>query len=308
MRFLLSSDKYHMNKAKAIGAAAFLILSYITSYSQTEAVLSLDSEYYGAFFDRTRPVQFSNSGRLIRGHLKRNYAVGPMTFAAGTEIKFFVDGRVSEGTLANGFDVERIAFLPGKISFYFNGKVLSAKVKAGSSHRNFIAPVDINLSFDDKGNFTVFGAADASVLNLNIFGTTLQPTTVTLAYDERTSEYKLHRGGIALPTLAGVLHIGRNRSGQPLRAEPVIMPLRSTFIYNFNRPSEADNLIECDTQWNYEGTFVINGMDFGLRPTLCFKDGKLHVVRVAQPRTIGTFNYAANDHVLLNSAGNIIPN
>lgn len=289
--------------------SAVVISAIIGSPARAQdATLATDAEVNGALI-AVGPITFQRDGSIARATLKADFVSDGLNYKAGTTIEFFADGRISRGQLADaapfGTD-QQWQLLPGPVQFYPNGGLQSANMKAGSRDANVELPVDmaVNLTIDRR--FGLMSPISLTGLQYRFWGRTLrngQP--VTFVYDRLAQRYVMTRGMAGAPQLAGTLVTERDIYRLPTTVLPVVVPTLSTFNFHSRNVDFAANRSEYD-EWYYEGTFAINGYNFGLRPRLYFVESRLVRVQLSQNITIDGIPYVSGNVISLNDAGKIV--
>lgn len=269
--------------------------------------LATDAEHHGASIAAGQ-VEFHNVGTFSKGILKTDYVRNGLTYKTGTLIEFFTDGRVAAGTLAAGTALpgrENIVLVPGFIRFHANGGIQSAPLKAGSRDLNVVLPVDMNVGFTPDGLFTTMSPISNAFLTYFFDNRTLRNGgAVEFAYDRQQGRYFMTRGTVGASQIVSSLVTARSALGIPTTVVPVVVPPVSTFTLSSRNPIYSDNP-QYD-YWYYEGTFTINGYNFGSRPRLYIKESRLFAVQISQALTIDGVQYPSNAVISLNDVGKII--
>lgn len=288
-------------------AGGLLILSLLVfcgASGAQETPLVGDAEYAGALLSGGKPVSFYSSGRVSGGTLKKEFRYGPYVLAANSAITFYQDGSVSTGTLSQAATDGRYSFAPGRVAFHPNGTVAQANVPAGLTVANLQIPVAANVSFDDSGNvssFTTDIPQNITVLRRSVS----TGNGVWLYFDETNKRYLVSKGTVADPQLVARVVTKYNAVGLPEAVTPIIVPYASGFqllvpdgLYaNGQRSSE---------RWIMQGSFVLNGKNFGNGPTLIVRDMQLLAVQLAQAVLIDGVQYKPYDVINLDSRGQIV--
>ena len=270
--------------------------------ADSTATLAADSEHNGALFDRTKPVQFYNSGRFSRGTLKSDFSLGSATYAAGTDLFFYEDGTVLSGTLRDDAPIRDVGFAKGLVQFHPNGAVASGSVKPPFTQKNLQVAFPAVVEFSPQGRVLRVGATQG--VSFRLLGRTLRQSA-TLAYNEREDGYRLVDGTVGAPTIVAHVVTKRNALGIPIAGEAVIMPADSTFALFMNDPVFGQGQQPFD-RYIPPGRFIINGIDFGGNlPRVHVRDMRVLSVQIQQDMVIQGRQYRVNDVVLLDPFGRV---
>lgn len=300
-----------MKKRQEIRAvcAALWAFSWAAPAVSQQATLPVDAEYQGATFAAGSTLTFHPSGAVARGVLKADYVQNGLKFKAGTAIELSEDGRVLVGELAEQVPMPgrvQLILMPRQIRFYPRGEIQQAVLAAGSRDLNLTIPLPMRADFSIDGRLTQLVQDGIPTSLTYVFeGRTMAATSVNIVeFDRQSGVYRIVRGGVGAPQIIGRLVTQRNLA-TPSVVIPIIAPTGSTFTLSTKRPLYAAGPDEWDN-WFYEGRFQINGYDFGVRPTLWLREGRLAAVRIAQALTIDGVAYASGSFILLNDLGKIV--
>jgi hypothetical protein len=294
--------------ARSFCAAMCAITLAAPALSQ-QATLTVDAEYQGATFAAGSSVTFHFSGAVSRGVLKLDFIQNGLKFKAGTTIELAEDGRVLAGELAEQVPMpgrEKLILMPRPVKFYPRGEIQQAVLASGSRDANITVPLPMRTDFSIDGRFTQLVQDGVPTSLSYVFaGRTTAATSINVVeFDLSSGQYRVVRGAVGTPQIIGRLVTQRN-SAVPSVVIPIIVPTNSTFMLSTKRPLYAAGPDEWDS-WFFDGRFQINGYDFGMRPTLWMREGRLAAVRIAQALTIEGVAYASGSVILLNDLGRIV--
>ena len=287
-------------------ACVLLAVSFDAAQSQ-DSNLIVDAEYNGATFT-AGTITFLRTGEVTKAILKTDFTQDGLVYKAATQIEFGNNGRVISGTLSNPllYKETKLNLLPGPITFHANGGLRSANLKTGSTDKNVTLPIDMRVDFTAEGRITFLSPVSISFLTYPFWGRTLRNgNSVQLVYNRLAGEYALFEAMVGAPQLIGHLVTARDNFQIPTTTVPIIAPAMSTFKFYGIHPEYALNPQHTQS-WYYEGNFVINGYNFGLRPSLYFRGERLTSVQIRQALTIDGVAYPVNSVIMLNDVGKIL--
>lgn len=282
---------------------AIFAMKWIAPAMAQQATLPVDAEYRGATFAAQSTLDFHPSGAVAGGVLKTDFVQNGLKFKAGTAIKFSDDGRILAGELAEQVTLsgrDQIILMPRPIKFYPGGEIQQAVLAIGSRDADIIIHVPMRTDFAIDGRFTQLTQDGIPTAVSYVFAgrTTAAGSINVVEFDQQSGQYRVIRGGVGAPQIIGRLVTQRN-VGSPSVVIPIIAPINSTFTLSTERGAEWDS-------WFYEGRFQINGYDFGSRPILWLREGRLAAVKIAQRLTIDGVIYESGAFILLNDLGKIV--